>query len=145
MLHIFPSFTKTCRCLCNKSWCLMLRHVQLFATPRTAYIYLDLSFCFLCRTSKILFHGFLYAIISDFKKPFIIRVTVLLSVTCTLSLAALSFLPLFFSSLTMIWWSMISFTFIPLVAFLGSWFYRLIVLFSANLGTFFGHYLFRHL
>ena len=86
----FPIFYHNiCRCLCNKSWCLMLRHVQLFATPRTAYIYLDLSFCFLCRTSKILFHGFLYAVVSDFKKPFIIHVTVLLSVMCTLSLVAL--------------------------------------------------------
>ena len=76
----------------------MLSRVQLFATPRTAYIYLsDLSFYFLCR----LFHGFLYAIVSDFKKPFIIHVTVLLSVMCTLLLVALSFIPLslFFSSL----------------------------------------------
>ena len=42
-----------------------------------------------------------YAIVSDFKKPFIIHVTVLLSVMCTLLLVALSFIPLslFFSSL----------------------------------------------
>lgn len=71
-------------------------------------------------------------------KTFIIRATVLLRVMCTL-LGCCQFLPLslFFSSLTIIM-TKHDFVFIHPTCrlFWGSWFYRLIVLFSASLGAF---------
>ena len=133
MLHIFPSFT-ICRCLYNKICSLMLSRVQLFATPWTAYIYLsDLSFCFLCFHYSMAFYMLLFLILKSHSNS--CYSSSKCNVHAFVGCSQFHYFIFIFQQ-SMIWLSMTSFSFIPPVAFLGSWFYRLIVLFSANLGSF---------